>query len=326
MVVKQAANFKSIYVKTGVIKMNVSSLIKIPEQWGLDVLEWKELSPRVYLVTTDKSKYIIKKKENVENTMGEVMLLQKLDKDLIKVQMPVESKTGEFIFTQNQEVYTIYEYLVGDIIQAKNGLENSLIPKSLGETIGFLHNSLKRTSLTDKFPDRDLNQIVYEWAFKEVMKVHEDRQLKNIYLSLESDIKKIAKELPKQLIHRDAHISNFVFNGEKVTGVLDFEIAEVNVRIFDICYCSTSVLSEIFTDDKLRQRWPEFIADLVRGYSKVNPLSTFEVHSIWHVMLCIQSIFMAFFCNDPALFGTNKQMFLWIYENRSKIENVIAVK
>jgi Ser/Thr protein kinase RdoA (MazF antagonist) len=137
---------------------------------------------------------------------------------------------------------------------------------------------LKGTSLADKFPDRDLNQIVYEWAFKKVMKVHEDRQLKNIYLSLEADIQKIAKELPKQLILRDAHVSNFVFNGEKVTGVLDFEITEVNVRIFDICYCLTSVLSEIFTDYKLRQRWHESIAHLVRGYSKVNPLITFEVY------------------------------------------------
>jgi Ser/Thr protein kinase RdoA (MazF antagonist) len=137
---------------------------------------------------------------------------------------------------------------------------------------------LKGTSLADKFPDWDLNQIVYEWAFKKVMKVHEDRQLKNIYLSLEADIQKIAKELPKQLILRDAHVSNFVFNGEKVTGVLDFEITEVNVRIFDICYCLTSVLSEIFTDYKLRQRWHEFIAHLVRGYSKVNPLITFEVY------------------------------------------------
>jgi Ser/Thr protein kinase RdoA (MazF antagonist) len=137
---------------------------------------------------------------------------------------------------------------------------------------------LKGTSLADKFPDWDLNQIVYEWAFKKVMKVHEDRQLKNIYLSLEADIQKIAKELPKQLILRDAHVSNFVFNGEKVTGVLDFEITEVNVRIFDICYCLTSVLSEIFTDYKLRQRWHEFIAHLVREYSKVNPLITFEVY------------------------------------------------
>jgi Ser/Thr protein kinase RdoA (MazF antagonist) len=158
------------------------------------------------------------------------------------------------------------------------------------------------------------------------MKVHEDRQLKNIYLSLKADIQKVANELPKQLIHRDTHVSNFVFKGEQITGVLDFEIVEINVRIFDICYCSTSVLSEIFTDDKLRQRWHEFIAHLVRGYSKVNPLSTFEVHSIWHVMLCIQSIFMAFFCSDPALFKTNKQMFLWIYENRDKIEEALEMK
>lgn len=305
--------------------MTVKELI-IPKQWGLEVLDWRELSPHVYLVKTNKKKYILKKKENADRAQAEVRLLKNLEKDLIKVQKPFLSKTGEFTFTQNQEVFAIYEYLVGDIIQAENGLENSLIPSSLGETLGFLHKSLKETSLTNDFPDRDLYQIVYEWAFKEVMDVHDDGQLKNIYMSLEADIQKIAKDLPKQLIHRDAHISNFVFKGDKVTGVLDFEIAEVNVRIFDICYCSTSVLSEIFNDDSLREKWLEFIDHVVKGYSKVNPLSTFEIHSIWHVMLCIQSIFMAFFRKEPSLFETNKKMFLWVYENRATIEKMLKIR
>ncbi|MBY6035979.1 phosphotransferase [Fictibacillus nanhaiensis] len=308
--------------------MTVNGLIQIPEQWGLEVEEWTELSPRVSLIKTKKSKYIIKKKENVQKAHTELSLLKELDSEQFKVQMPVLSPTGDYTFTHNQDLHVIYEYIDGDIIQAKDGLETSFIPNSLGETIGFLHKSLKRVSLelADKFPDRDLHQIVYDWAFKEVMKVHEDHHLKNIFLSLESDIEKMAKELPKQLIHRDAHVSNFVFKDEKITGVLDFEIAEVNVRIFDICYCSTSVLSEVFSDDKLRQTWYKFIAQVVRGYSKANPLSTFEVHSMWHVMLCIQSIFMAFFCKDSSLFNTNKQMFLWIYENREKIEEALEIK
>ncbi|MFC0189473.1 phosphotransferase enzyme family protein [Fictibacillus aquaticus] len=303
--------------------MNASSYIQVPNQWGLKILEWKELSPRVTLVKTNKNKYIIKKKDNVESVLAEVTLLKKLDEDLIKVQLPVASQSGEFTFLQNQEIYTVYEFIEGDIKQANHALEDSTISLSLGETIGFLHKSLVGTSLADKFPDRDLYQIVYHWAFKEVMKIHDDPQLKSIYQSIETDIQKIANELPKQLIHRDTHVSNFVFKGEQVEGILDFEIAEVNVRIFDLCYCSTSVLSEIFGDDKQREKWDEFIAHLVKGYSTVNPLSSQEILSIWHVMLCIQSIFMAFFCHDASLFETNKQMFLWIYENRSKIERAL---
>lgn len=306
--------------------MTVSDLISIPEQWGLKVEEWTELSPRVSLIKTNKGKYIIKKKENLENTQIELALLQKLNGEPIKIQMPIASETGEYSFTHNQDIFVVYEYIDGEIIHAKDGLENSSIPNSLGATIGFLHKNLNSTFLEDKFPKRDLHQIVYDWAFKEVMKVYKEPQLENISLSLKEDIQKIARELPKQLIHRDTHVTNFVFEGEQIKGVLDFEIAEVNVRIFDICYCSTSVLSEVFGDDKLRKRWHEFIAQVVKGYSEVNPLSDFEVRSIWHVMLCIQSIFMAFFCNDPGLFETNKRMFLWIYENRDQIENTLDVK
>jgi Ser/Thr protein kinase RdoA (MazF antagonist) len=305
--------------------MTISDLISIPEQWGLTVEASTYLSPRVLLIKTNEGEYIVKKKENIENALKEVTLLNKVEVEGIKIQKPIASKIGKYTFKHNNDVFVVYEYLDGEIIDARRALGNFLM-HSLGETIGLLHKSLNNTLLESQFPKRDLYQIVYGWAFKEVMNVHNNQQLESIHLSLEEDIKRIVTELPKQLIHRDTHVTNFVFEGERPTGVLDFEIAEVNVRIFDICYCSTSVLSEVFDNSDKRQEWYTFIARLVRGYSRVNPLNDLEVRSMWHVMLCIQSIFMAFFCNDLGLFEANKRMFLWIYENREHIEKTLEVK
>lgn len=45
-------------------------------------------------------------------------------------------------------------------------------------------------------------------------------------------------------------------------GVIDFEIAEVNVNIFDLCYCLTSVLSEVFINNNMRHNWIIFVGEI----------------------------------------------------------------
>ncbi|MGN7399976.1 phosphotransferase [Cytobacillus praedii] len=61
--------------------------------------------------------------------------------------------------------------------------------------------------------------------------------------------------MPKQLIHRDTHIDNIILSEDILLGVIDFEIAEVNVNIFDLCYCLTSVLNEVFINNNMRHNW-----------------------------------------------------------------------
>ena len=48
------------------------------------------------------------------------------------------------------------------------------------------------------------------------------------------------------------HLSNVIFKDDKLEGFIDFEILENNVKIFDLCYCCTSILSELFSDERLR--------------------------------------------------------------------------
>jgi Ser/Thr protein kinase RdoA (MazF antagonist) len=303
--------------------MSLKEIIAVPAHWGLEIEESEPLSERATLIRTNKTNYILKKKENVGKTLTEVTLLKALNSDNIRVQMPVVNNNGEYTFTYNNDVYAIYNYIDGDVIKAKDSLKHPSVPRSLGETIGDLHKNMKKTSLDEKFISRNLYKGVYEWALKEIIKVYPNQNLKNIYLSLEADIKKRSEELPKQLIHRDAHISNFIFKNDQIVGIIDFDLVEVNVRIFDVCYCSTSVLSEIFSDESKRKEWIDFLGEIVRGYSQKNPLSDFEINSIWYVMLCIQTIFMAYFCNHSTIFETNKEMFLWIFENRDKIEKTL---
>lgn len=59
--------------------------------------------------------------------------------------------------------------------------------------------------------------------------------------------------LPKQLIHRDPNPSNIIVDYGEITGFLDFELTERNVRIFDPCYAATAILSETYEDTSLER-------------------------------------------------------------------------
>jgi len=38
-------------------------------------------------------------------------------------------------------------------------------------------------------------------------------------------------KLPKQLIHRDPNPSNILFEGDEVSGFIDFDLSEINIRL-----------------------------------------------------------------------------------------------
>jgi len=35
-----------------------------------------------------------------------------------------------------------------------------------------------------------------------------------------------------------------LFDGGEVSGFIDFDLSEINVRLWDVCYCATGILSE----------------------------------------------------------------------------------
>lgn len=52
----------------------------------------------------------------------------------------------------------------------------------------------------------------------------------------------------------------------------------------------------------------------------MNVLFYEEVHFIWHTMMSIQILFMAYFINNQTIFSINQSMFLWLYDNSKKNE------
>ncbi len=302
--------------------MEILKINEISSGYGIKIKDFKSLSERATLIVNhSEEKLILKKKGSLEQINSELKLLTHLQSNNIVTQMPIINTQGEYFSAFQNDYYCIYNYLDGNTFSAVESLQNPLVPKLIGETIAKLNNGLKTIDFVEEFPHKDLYQMVYGFAVRQIEEVDQSDHLVNIYKELQDDIRTAISSLPKQIVHRDAHIHNMVYKNGVVTGVIDFEIVEVNVSIFDISYCSTSVLSEVFSDEKLRESWLTFVGELVTCYNQYNSLSAIEVQSIWYVMLCIQSVFMAYFSNNKDIYEINKSMFLWIYENRNNLES-----
>ncbi|WP_084309013.1 phosphotransferase [Alkalihalobacterium bogoriense] len=290
----------------------------------MNVRDFKALSERATLIiSAANEKYVLKKKGSLEQFEKELKLLKHLGKNKFPTQIPLYTKFGDLMVNYKNANYCIYNYIYGETFSATETLQNSMIPKLLGETIATLNKAMNSINFAIEFPQKDVYHMVYGYAVNEIKKVDNSKKLLKVYQQLEDDIKKVVESLPKQLIHRDSHIHNIVFKGGLLSGVIDFDIAEINVNTFDICYCSTSVLSEVFSKENLRGKWINFVGDLVTGYNLYNPLSFSEIKSLWYIMLCIQTVFMSYFSNNKEIYEVNKEMFLWVYENRINIENTI---
>ena len=128
-------------------------------------------------------------------------------------------------------------------------------------------------------------------------------------------------KLPKQLIHRDIHPSNMIFYRNKLKGFIDFEIPTYGIRIFDPCYCSTSILTSKFKSKKARKKWLNLLLSIFKGYKSQNRLKRVEINAIFYVLLSIQLLFMACMVriNKIKTAKFNQNILKWIYDNKNQI-------
>ena len=138
-----------------------------------------------------------------------------------------------------------------------------------------------------------------------------------IHSALEAGLADYYPALPKQLIHRDAHPGNMLFQDGKLTGWLDFEIMLRGPRLFDLGYCATSLWVSGMDDPAKHQTWFSLLAALVEGYESVSPLEPVEHQALKTILLSVEVIIIAFFArlDHPVAVNHNVQALVWLYHN-----------
>lgn len=214
---------------------------------------------------------------------------------------------GELYFIVTKRIY-------GNQLKCVDIFNDTSIALTIGENIAKLHNKLKFYDIDD-FEQAN----IYDDCINNLNKVKKVANLSNeLCEKYKNEFGKLTNKLPVQPIHRDINPSNMIFAGKEFKGFVDFDLTEVNVRIFDICYCATAILSECFNNQINFEVWQKILNNLIEGYNRIDKLSEHEIEAIPYVIYSIEIICIAYFSKYDKfeeLTKTNISMLKWLIEN-----------
>lgn len=268
--------------------------------------------------------FVLKGKPDVAQAEREAHLLSSLSDVGAPVATPIRTVDGAQHTLHEGKVYCLYPWLPGDVIADHYAGDAAGRAKAFGKAIGFLHTCLLKCDSTNGFRELKLIEQLQEWAIPSVRRnrtMVDGSTIERIWEAVGPELSSLYSELPKQLIHRDAHPDNMLFDAGSLTGFIDFEMVVRGPRIFDLCYCGTSILVAGFQDSSKVEKWPGLFRSLVEGYQEAYPLTTPEHRALYGVLVAIELLFVAFSLETQATEAAkcNARMINWLSANRELI-------
>lgn len=288
--------------------------------WGLFSMEVKQIYDTAWQVGEN---YILKVYDNLSKLERNLKILQALEKMNIPVGRIIASRENERYVTDGKYYYFLAEKLQGNNIV--NLKENAAIGVLMGETIANLHEAFKECEKEEVFWNNSLLDEMKGWVRTSFEKNGWKYVSQEIYDNIVDSLALHYGKLPVQLIHRDVHFGNFLFNNGKFSGYIDFDLSQRNIRIFDLCYFLLGLLSEEEKMEITELQWFDLVMDVFSGYEKKIVLSVTEKEMVPCVMECIELLFVAYFVkiNDIICAKNAFKIFEFVRAYEERIRKMI---
>lgn len=302
-------------------KVRYQKMKEIIEQilplWGIENKRLLQIYPSAWEINDS---YVIKVYDDKKQLERNIKISEILLDCAIPVAKTVLTKTGEKYVEYKNSYFLMSKELQGSNI---SDIKDKTIAWKMGCAIAQLHTAFARCEKEVEFWDNSLLKEMKGWirenlANNEWKILNEEEYTKTVEM-LES----VYDYLPKQLIHRDVHFGNFLFFEGNLSGYIDFDLSQRNIRIFDICYFLTGLLAEETDDAFTKMEWIENAKAVIAGYESIINLSEKEKNAIPCVMECIEILFVAYFIsmNDIKHANDAYKVFRFIQSCESDIKN-----
>lgn len=277
-----------------------------------------------FIRTTEGPEYVLKAID-AERAAVEYALLAALSQTGVPVAVPLVPSTGApGIWGHDGAYYCLYPRLPGAIITEHFTGDAVERAQRFGAAVVQLHIGLQECSDVAVPPQPELIDRITEGILPSIRQratTADADTIEGIWRETASELAPLYGALPQQLIHRDAHVANMLFVGDRLTGWLDFEMVCRGLRIFDVCYCAGSILIEGLGDPEKERTWCDLFPALVRGYAALCPLTATERQATYGIFIMIELLFIAFFMDRGATEATRRsiQALRWLAAHRDEL-------
>ena len=297
--------------------MSIVSHEKIKEalkSWKLENEKLTDVGDSACYVGED---YVIKISQNLGYVENHISLSLAIESVGLLTATPIKTRDDKYVVAEGELYFYVTKRLTGQQLKASTMYLEDYIPKArfIGEIIGQLDIALNRVDAVVN--QANILQSAKEWAIPTLSK---KMGLPKKFIEKYGEVfGEIYEFLPQQIIHRDINPGNLIIS-ENNCGIIDFELSERNIRIFDPCYAAAAILSESFdpdNTDKMSQ-WIEVYKNIMYGYDGVVKLLDNEWKAIPYVMITNQFISTAWFSEQESyreLYEINKKMTEWMLMN-----------
>ena len=271
--------------------------------------------------------YVLKAYDNLEQLKknGRMQIL------LCRMGIPaaeiIQTRRGEIYAAEGSRYYMLSRKLPGS--NAADITADGMAEK-MGEVLGSLHQAFSKceeilytqsepADETISFPDCSLLEEMNGWVKESLYREHWMDE-KNFCKAVQK-LAEHYEELPRQLIHRDVHLGNFLFDQGAFSGYIDFDLSQRNIRVFDLCYFLAGLLAAQVGNGMEEIQWYDVISRTTAGYESRIPLTAAEKQAVPYVMENIELLFAAYF-NEPETkhFRENAlELFWFIFKREEQI-------
>jgi len=289
---------------------------EILKNWDIDC-EAKQIHHSAWSINNE---YVLKEYSDENSLKRNIGMFKTLYKENVPVPKVISLPNGEEYYKSCDKQYILTTQLKG-----KNNIDlNECDDKWLfdfGTIIGNLHLAFGECQKDISFWNNSMLEEMNGWVSQKLTKFKPEYLDMNDAENSISQLSEVFHKLPKQLIHRDIHLGNFLFDEQGFSGYIDFDLSQSNIRIFDICYFLLGALSGGINSRVKCEDWFRLLKQVVNGYDSKLTLSSEERESIPCVMKNIELLFVAYFLGlgDGKMAENAANLFSFVKDHESRI-------
>ncbi len=303
------------------MESKMDKLLETLKEWQLEG-ELKQLNDTSWRVADN---YVIKEYHDVSMLKRNAEMFKVLLNVGLPVPEVVQTAEGKDFFETEGRSFLVTKKLKGAMVEEVQSLSNEWFYR-FGKTIGELHRGFNQCQDTMCYWNNSLLEEMKGWVSDNLEKYSPD------FLDLMDAqdqincLSDVYSDLPKQLIHRDVHVGNFLFDGDAFTGYVDFDLSQSNIRIFDLCYFLMGLICKESGGKNYDQRWFTLVKEVTLGYDQVISLTPVEKQSMPIVMMNIELLFCAYFLGqeDERLSRDASELFYFVKGNEERIKSILT--